>query len=184
MQFNKYTHTHTHTQTVMYNLINTHTHTCNLINTHTHTHTCNLINTHTRKQREKRRCQTTRTPGDLMEGHRKDRLHIFQVTYRMCGLHAGQFDGGQGPRDCLYRFSTGTDTSRTTWRANNPGRNPAPFAVPKPHLSIQFIPSLCPREKNYQGTAASVTVHEREVYSGEGNNLLEKLGRPLLRTRQ
>ena len=89
----------------------------------------------------------------------------------MRALHAGQFGGGQGPRDCLYRCSTGTSTSRTTWRANIPGRK-----------STQFTSPLCPREKSYQGTAASVAVHQREVHPGEGNRLLEKLGRPLQTT--
>ena len=83
----------------------------------------------------------------------------------MCALHAGQFDGGQGPRDCLYRCSTSTGTSRTTWRATT--------TCP-----------LCPREKTYQGTAASVAAHQREVCSGGGNSLLEKFGRPLQKTRR
>ena len=91
----------------------------------------------------------------------------------MCAPHAGQFDSGQGPRDCLYRCSTGTSTSRTTWRATIPRRKPALFACP-----------LCPREKTYQGTAASVAAHQREVHPGEGNSLLGKLGRPLQKTRR
>ena len=49
---------------------------------------------------------------------------------------------------------------------------------------IQLICSLCPREKNYQGIAVSVAAHEREVYAGEANGLLEKLWRPLLKTRR
>ena len=89
----------------------------------------------------------------------------------MCALHAGQFDGGQGPRDCLYRCSTGTSTSRTTWRTTVRGRK-----------STQFTCPLCPREKPYQGTAANVAVHQREVHPGEENSPLEKLGRPLQTT--
>ena len=49
---------------------------------------------------------------------------------------------------------------------------------------IQFIFLLCPREKPYQGTAASVAAHQREAYPGEGNSLLGKLGRPLQKTRR
>ena len=89
----------------------------------------------------------------------------------MCALHAGQFVGGQGPRDCLYRCSTGTSTSQTTWRATNPGRKPTQFTYP-----------LCPRERPYQGTAASVAAHKREVHPEEENSLLKKLGRPLQTT--
>ena len=48
----------------------------------------------------------------------------------------------------------------------------------------QFTFPLCPREKTYQGTASSVAAHQREVRPGEGNSLLEKLGRPLQKTRR
>ena len=89
----------------------------------------------------------------------------------MRALHAGQFDGGQGPRDCLYRCSTGTSTSRTTWRATIPERKSTQFACP-----------LCPCEKPYQGTATSVAVHQREVHPEQKNGLMEKLGRPLQTT--
>ena len=34
--------------------------------------------------------------------------------YMCVAIHIGQFDGGQGPRDCLYRYSMGTGTRRTT----------------------------------------------------------------------
>ena len=47
---------------------------------------------------------------------------------------------------------------------------------------IQFACPLCPREKTYQGTAASVAAHQHEAHSGEGNILLEKLGRLLHKT--
>ena len=49
---------------------------------------------------------------------------------------------------------------------------------------IQFICPLCPREKTYQCTAASVAAHQREAHPGEGNSLLEKLGRLLQKTRR
>ena len=49
---------------------------------------------------------------------------------------------------------------------------------------IQFTCPLCPREKAYQGTAASVAAHQREAHPGEGNNFLEKLGTPLQKTRR
>ena len=48
----------------------------------------------------------------------------------------------------------------------------------------QFTCPLCPREKTYQGTAASVAAHQREVHLGEGNSLLKKLGRTLQKTRR
>ena len=47
---------------------------------------------------------------------------------------------------------------------------------------IQFTCPLCLREKAYQGTAASVAAHQREVHPGEGKRLLAKLGRPLQKT--
>ena len=49
---------------------------------------------------------------------------------------------------------------------------------------IQFTCPLCPREKTYLGTAASVAVHQRETHPGEGNSFLEKLGRLLQKTRR
>ena len=49
---------------------------------------------------------------------------------------------------------------------------------------LQFTCPLCPREKTYEGTAASVAGHQREVHPGEGNIFLEKLGRPLPKTRR
>ena len=49
---------------------------------------------------------------------------------------------------------------------------------------IQSTWPLCPREKTYQGTAASVAAHQREAHTGEGNSFLEKLGRPLQKTRR
>ena len=39
---------------------------------------------------------------------------------------------------------------------------------------IQFICPLCPRDKTYQGTAASVATHKREAHPGEGNSFLKK----------
>ena len=85
-----------------------------------------------------------------MEGHRKNGLHIVQVTYRMCGLHASHFDGGQGPRDCLYRCSTGIDTSRTIWDATIPGRNPASFAIPKSYTVHLFAVPTVLNENRYK----------------------------------
>ena len=49
---------------------------------------------------------------------------------------------------------------------------------------IQFTCPLCPRENTYYGTAASVAAHQREAHPGEGNGFLEKLGRPLQKTRR
>ena len=49
---------------------------------------------------------------------------------------------------------------------------------------IQFTCPLCPREKTYQGTATSVAAYQREAHPGEGNSFLEKLGRPLQKTRR
>ena len=55
---------------------------------------------------------------------------------------------------------------------------------PPSQNQTQFTCPLCPREKIYQGTAASVAAHQREVHPGEGNNFLEKLARPLQKTRR
>ena len=58
----------------------------------------------------------------------------------------------------------------------------------QPHLPsrnhTQFTCPPFPRETFYQGTAASVAAHQREVHPGEGNSRLEKLGRPLEKTRR
>ena len=53
-----------------------------------------------------------------------------------------------------------------------------------PRNQPQFTFSLCPREKTYQGTAASVAAHQREARPGEGNGFLEKLGRLSQTTRR
>ena len=61
------------------------------------------------------------------------------------------------------------------------------MALTQPHSPFrthpQFTCPLFPRKKIYQGTAASVAVNHREVHLGEGNSLLDKLGRPLQNTR-
>ena len=104
---------------------------------------CNFINTYTHTPPWENQCEwhrmTSMTGPDcavmcnLINTHAHTHTHT-KVTYRMCGLHIGHFDGGQGPRDCLYRCSTGTDTSRrTTSSATIPGRNPALFAVLIPY---------------------------------------------------
>ena len=49
---------------------------------------------------------------------------------------------------------------------------------------IQFTCPLCPCEKTYQGKAASVAAHQREIHPGEGNSFLEKLGRLLQKPRR
>ena len=49
---------------------------------------------------------------------------------------------------------------------------------------IQFTCPLCPGEKTYQGKAVSVAAHQREAHPGEGNSFLEKLGKPLQKTRR
>ena len=54
---------------------------------------------------------------------------------------------------------------------------------PSQHQTQLTCP-LCPREKTYQGAAASIAAHQREVHPEEGNNLLEKLGRLLQKTRR
>ena len=41
---------------------------------------------------------------------------------------------------------------------------------------IQFTCPLCPREKTYQGTAASAAAHQREAHPGEGDGFLKNLG--------
>ena len=81
------------------------------------------------------------------------------------------------PGDCLYGCSTGSSTSRTTWRATISGGS-QPHSPP-PQNQTQFTCLLCPREITYQGIASSVAAHQREIHLEEGNGLLEKLGRPL-----
>ena len=55
---------------------------------------------------------------------------------------------------------------------HSPSQNHTPFTCP-----------LCARETTHQVTAASVIAHQRED-PGEGNSLLEKLGRRLQKTRR
>ena len=50
-------------------------------------------------------------------------------------------------------------------------------------LCPHFTRPLSPREKTYQSTTVSVAAHQREVCPGEGNILLEKLGRSFQKTR-
>ena len=65
---------------------------------------------------------------------------------------------------------------------HNPREEASPIHLPR--IKVQFTCPLCPREKTYQGTAASVAAHKRETHPGEGNSFLEKLGRLLQKTRR
>ena len=67
----------------------------------------------------------------------------------------------------------GPPQSQKGSQPHSPSRNQMQFACP-----------LCPREKTYQGTAASVAAHQREAHSGEGNIFLEKLEGLLQKTRR
>ena len=55
-----------------------------------------------------------------------------------------------------------------------------PHSLSQTH--VQVICPLCPRKKTYQGTAASVAAHQREVRPGKGNSLLGKFRKPLQKT--
>ena len=62
-------------------------------------------------------------------------------------------------------------------------REPAQSQLHSPSQNhTQFTCPLCPREKTYQGTAASIAAQQREVHPGERNSFLEKLGKPLQKT--
>ena len=67
----------------------------------------------------------------------------------------------------------GAQPSQEGSQPHSPSRNQTQLTCP-----------LCPREETYQGTAASVAAHQREVHPGEGNGILEKLGRTLQKTRR
>ena len=75
---------------------------CNLINTHTHIHT------HTQHGEEDTSMlgQAEARRLGARDAGRADVIPLRRRTRRMCAPHAGQFDGGQGPRDCPYRCST------------------------------------------------------------------------------
>ena len=80
-----------------------------------------------------------------------------------------------------------TGTQREPAQVELYGTQPFPEGN-QPHSPSQnhtpFTFSRCPRETTYQGTAASVIAHQREVHPGEGISILEKLGRPLQKTRR
>ena len=77
-----------------------------------------------------------------------------------------------------------TGTQREPARVEPPGP-PQPQEASQPYSpsrnQIRFTCPLCPREKTYQGTAASLAAHQREAHPGNGNSFLEKLGRPCKR---
>ena len=158
------THTDTHTQR------DTQTH----IHTHTHTHSM---------ERRTRRCQATPTPGDLVEGTKEGQMLYLSsdapvecVRLMPVSLTAARGSGTVctgAQREPAQVEPLGAQPSQKGRQAHSPSQN-----------QIQFTCPLCPREKTYQGTAASVAAHQREAHSGEGNGLLEKLGRPLQKTRR
>ena len=76
-------------------------------------------------------------------------------------------------RDPAQVETLGAQPSQEGSQSHSPSQNQTQITCP-----------LCPREKTYQGTAASVADHQREVHPGKGNSLLEKLGRPLQKTRR
>ena len=105
---------------------------------------------------------------------------------------------GDVPVECVRLMPVGLTATRGPGNVcTDAQREPArvePLGPPQskegsqPHSlsqnQIQFTCPLCPREKTYQGTAASVAAHQCEAHPGEGNNFLEKLGRLLQNTRR
>ena len=143
---------------------------------HTHTHT------HSMEWRT-RRCQATPTPGDLVEGTKEGQILYLSggVPVECVRLMPASLTAAKGSetvctgaqREPAQVEPLGAQPSQKGSQPHSPSQN-----------QIQFTCPLCSREKTYQGTAARVSAHQREAHSGEGNSLLEKLGRPLQKTRR
>ena len=132
-------------------------------------------------ERRTRRCWIRPTPGDLVEGTQEG-----QTSYL----------SGDVPVECVRLMPVSLTSTRGPGTVcTGAQREPArvePLGPPQsqegsqPHSpsqnQIQFTYPLCPREKTYKSTAASVAAHQREAYPGEGNSFLEKLGRLLQNT--
>ena len=111
----------------------------------------------------------------------------------MEGTQEGQISylSGDVPVECVHLMPVSLTATRGPGTAcTGAQRKPArvePLGPPQsqegsqPHSpsrdQIQFTCPLCPREKTYQGKAASVAAHQHEAHPGEGNSFLEKLGR-------
>ena len=118
----------------------------------------------------------------------------------MEGTQEGQtsYLSGDVPVECVHLMPVSLTATRGPGTAcTGAQREPArvePLGPPQsqegsqPHSpsrdQIQLTCPLCPREKTYQGKAASVAAHQHEAHPGEGNSFLEKLGRLLQKTRR
>ena len=118
----------------------------------------------------------------------------------MEGKQEGQtsYISGDVPVECVRRVPVSLTATRGLGAVcTGAQREPArvePLGLPQPQEGsqpnspsqhqVQFTCPLCPREKTYQGTAASVAAHQRETHPGEGNSFLGKLGRLLQKTRR
>ena len=117
----------------------------------------------------------------------------------MKGTHEGQIPylSGDVPVECVRFMPVSLTAARgpgtvCTGAQREPAQAEPLGAQPsqkgrQPHSpsqnQTQFTCLLYPREKTNQDTAASDAAHQRKVHPGEGNSLLENLGRPLQKTR-
>ena len=95
-------------------------------------------------------------------------------------IHVGQFDGGQGLRDCLYRCSTGTNWHKSNHLARKHARKePSPIRCPKPMYRSSVRCAHVKRPTRVQLPALQPT--NARFAPGRGT-LLDKLGKPLQKT--
>ena len=91
----------------------------------------------------------------------------------MCGLHAGQFDGRQVSRDCLYRCSAGTA------QVESLGAQPSQEGS-QPHSpsqnQTQFICPLCPRERPTRVQLPALQTTNARFTPGRGTAFLKNSG--------
>ena len=136
------------------------------------------IHTHTQHGEE-----DTPTPGELVESTQEGEIsyrsgdvlvecvRLIPVSLTVARDPGTVCAGDQ--RKSAQIGSLGAQQSQEGSQLHSPSQSQTRFTCP-----------LWPREKTYQGTAASVAAHQREVHPEEGNRLLEKLGRPLQETRR
>ena len=92
---------------------------------------CNLINTHTHTQNGEEDTPMLGQADARRLGGRyagwTDLIPLWLYTRQMCAPYADQFDGGQRPRDRLYRFLNGNQQRSNHWARNHPRKEASPI---------------------------------------------------------
>ena len=136
--------------------------------TRTHTHISSM-------ERRISQCKATPTPGTWWKVHRKDRSHTSQVTY-LWNVWASCRPVGRRPSVPGQSVQVlNGNRHKSNYLARNHPRNESQPHSPSQNQT-QFTCPLCPREKIYQGTAASVAGTNTRFTPGRGTAFLKNAG--------